>query len=71
MSIRILFSTLLSCFVYSHPINELGYLGILIVFGAIAYRIRRKTEGKPLIRWKETVQAKVVFSEWHEHLDDC
>ena len=37
MSIRILFSTLLSCFVYSHPITEMGVLGILIVFGAIAY----------------------------------
>ena len=43
MSIRILCSTLLSCFVYSHPITELGYVGILIVFGTIAYRIHRKT----------------------------
>ena len=42
MSIRILFSTILSCVVYSHPINELGFLGILIVFGAISYRISRK-----------------------------
>lgn len=73
MSIRILFSTLLSCFVYSHPITELGFVGILIVFGAIGYRIRRKTYGKPLIRWRETkhLRAKQVISALHEHLDDC
>lgn len=73
MSVRILFSTLLSCFVYTHPITELGFVGILIVFGAIAYRIRRKTYGKPLIRWRETrhLQAKLVFGALHEHLDDC
>jgi solute carrier family 35 (adenosine 3'-phospho 5'-phosphosulfate transporter), member B2 len=69
MSMRILFSTLLSCFVYSHPITEMGFLGMAIVFGAIAYRIRRKTEGKPLIRWRENEEAKVIFHEWHEHLD--
>lgn len=69
MSMRILFSTLLSCFVYSHPITELGFLGMAIVFGAITYRIRRKTDGKPLIRWRENEEAKVIFHEWHEHLD--
>ena len=69
MSMRILFSTILSCFVYSHPIKELGFLGIAIVFGAIFYRIRRKTEGKSLIRWRENEEAKVIFHEWHEHLD--
>ena len=73
MSIRILISTMLSCFVYSHPITELGFVGILIVFGAITYRIWRKTHGKPLIRWKETKtgRAKQVFAALHEHLDDC
>ena len=75
MVVRILLSTLISCFVYSHPVTELGFVGIFIVFGSIAYRIRRKTEGKTLIRWKKdpmkTVEARKVFSEWHEHLDDC
>ena len=73
MSIRILVSTLLSCFVYVHPITELSFVGILIVFGAIAYRIRRKTFGKPLIRWRESkhLEARQVFSALHEHLDDC
>jgi adenosine 3'-phospho 5'-phosphosulfate transporter B2 len=69
MSMRILFSTLLSCFVYSHPIKELGFLGIAIVFAAIFYRIRRKTDGKPLIRWRDNEEAKIIFHEWHEHLD--
>jgi len=71
MSVRILFSTILSCVVYSHPINELGFIGILIVFGANGYRIHKKTQGKPLIRWKESGGDKsgIVFKEWHEHLD--
>lgn len=69
MSIRILFSILLSCLVYSHPITELGVLGMIIVFGAMGYRIKRKTEGGTLLRWKESEQAKVIFHEWHEHLD--
>ena len=69
MSARILFSTLLSCAAYAHPVTELGFVGIVIVFGAIAYRIRRISEGQPLIRWKEAEEAKVILHEWHEHLD--
>lgn len=69
MSVRILFSTILSCLVYSHNITELGLLGIIIVFGAVGYRIKRKTEGKALIRWKETSESKEIFHSWHEHLD--
>jgi solute carrier family 35 (adenosine 3'-phospho 5'-phosphosulfate transporter), member B2 len=71
MSMRILFSVLLSCLVYSHPVTELGVIGILVVFGAITYRIVRKTEGKSLLRWKNEEQdsARNVLKEWHEHLD--
>lgn len=69
MSTRILFSILLSCLVYAHPVTELGVLGITVVFGAIFYRTKRKTEGKPLLRWKESQETKTVFHEWHEHLD--
>jgi solute carrier family 35 (adenosine 3'-phospho 5'-phosphosulfate transporter), member B2 len=71
MSLRILFSIILSCLVYSHPITELGFIGIVIVFGSITYRIMRKTEGKPLIRWKAEDHdgKKNIFHEWHEHLD--
>jgi adenosine 3'-phospho 5'-phosphosulfate transporter B2 len=69
MSIRILFSTLLSCFVYNHPITEMGFVGIVIVCLATGYRLMKKTEGKPLIRWKDTEQDSSIFKEWHEHLD--
>ncbi|CAN0293188.1 unnamed protein product [Ectocarpus fasciculatus] len=70
MSLRILLSIILSCIVFSHPVTELGGLSIIIVFGAIAYRTKRKTEGKPLIRWKETThETRSVFNEWHEHVD--
>jgi adenosine 3'-phospho 5'-phosphosulfate transporter B2 len=73
MASRILFSVVLSCIVYDHHVSDLGYLGILVVFGAIGYRIQRKSEGQPLIRWKDQpalmVEKTHVFKEWHEHLD--
>ena len=86
MSFRVLFSTLLSCFVYSHPITEMGFLGLfcfvfifslsfiefvgmLLVFGAMFYRIKRKTDGGELLKWRENEQARVIFHEWHEHVD--
>jgi adenosine 3'-phospho 5'-phosphosulfate transporter B2 len=73
MASRILFSVVLSCIVYDHHVSDLGYLGILVVFGAIGYRIQRKSEGQPLIRWKDQpalmAEKTHVFKEWHEHLD--
>jgi len=76
MSVRILFSTLLSCLVYRHPVSELGLLGILVVFGAITCRLQRKTRGKPLLvlllrdraDWGPREQEQVL-REWHEHID--
>lgn len=72
MSVRLLFSTLLSCAVYSHPITELGTLGMIVVFGAIAYRIKLKTEGKHVFHCQDHRFANTpagVLSHWHEHLD--
>jgi len=71
MSTRILLSITISCFIYNHPITELGFTGIAIVFGAIAYRIKRKTEGKRLLKWEgiKNSQADELFAAWHEHLD--
>lgn len=69
MSIRILVSTVVSCAVYSHPITEMGWLGIIIVSCAVTYRIKRKMEGQPLLRWKDTGNSGIVLKEWHEHLD--
>jgi drug/metabolite transporter (DMT)-like permease len=72
MSLRILFSALLSCYVYSHSISELGVLGIIIVFGSISYRIHRKMKGQQLIRWKDPSSEDtkgLILKEWHEHID--
>lgn len=70
MATRILLSTLLSCFFYSHPITELGFIGFLVVFGSIAYRIQQKTEGKPLIRMNKSSESKrEVTKEWREQVD--
>ena len=72
MSTRILFSIVLSCIVYSHPVKELGVVGIITVFSAIVYRTRRKMEGQSLLRWKgqrNLEENKNIVQEWHEHLD--
>lgn len=71
MSMRILFSILLSCLVYRHPVTELGVVGIVVVFGSITYRIKKKTEGQPLIQWKggDDKKSMNILREWHEHLD--
>lgn len=69
MSLRILFSTLLSCFVYNHPITEMAFVGIALVCLATGYRLVKKTEGQPLLRWKDSEQSGSIFKEWHEHLD--
>lgn len=71
MSIRILVSTFVSCFLYGHPITEMGYLGIIIVIIATVYRLIKKTEGKKIISWPQSDQEASgnIFKEWHEHLD--
>lgn len=45
MTIRILLSIVFSCLIYDHPIAELDYVGMFVVFLAVGYRIQRKTEG--------------------------
>lgn len=74
MSIRILFSILLSCLIFSHPIKEMGIVGMMIVFGTIAYRIKRKNDDAPLFQWRVgremTYQSsKSIFHHWHQHVD--
>ena len=76
MSIRILMSTLLSCFVYDHPITELGVVGIIVVFAAVAYNTERKRAGGPLIKWAQTkkmtkAHQRVARSFMREHWDDA
>eukprot|EP00608_Synchroma_pusillum_P009590 CAMPEP_0198437438 /NCGR_PEP_ID=MMETSP1452-20131203/46932_1 /TAXON_ID=1181717 /ORGANISM="Synchroma pusillum, Strain CCMP3072" /LENGTH=464 /DNA_ID=CAMNT_0044158007 /DNA_START=16 /DNA_END=1410 /DNA_ORIENTATION=+ len=71
MTVRILLSIVLSCVIYSHPITELGVLGMLIVFCSIAYRINKKTAGTRLLHWQhlELDQGRELLAMWHEHVD--
>ncbi|CAM9806303.1 unnamed protein product, partial [Ectocarpus sp. 12 AP-2014] len=71
MTTRIALSILVSCLIYDHPITELGLLGMLIVFGAVFYRINRRLQGKRLLEWEGVDDSKGMdmFHEWHEHLD--
>lgn len=68
---RIALSILVSCLIYDHPVTELGLLGMLIVFGAVFYRINRRLQGKRLLEWEGVDDSKGMdmFHEWHEHLD--
>lgn len=71
MNIRIMFSILLSCVIYSHTIPPNGFFGLFLVFAAVGYRVKRKAEGGTLIRWKgyENAKGQEFFHELHEHLD--
>lgn len=71
MNTRIIASILLSSVVYSHTINAPGLFGLFVVFAAIAYRIKRKTQGKPLVKWAgmSDERSMDIFHEWHEHCD--
>lgn len=68
---RIALSILVSCLIYDHPVTELGLLGMIIVFGAVFYRINRRLQGKRLVEWEGMDDSKGMdmFHEWHEHLD--
>lgn len=67
MNTRIILSILLSSFVYSHELTTTGVFGLAVVFAAIAYRIKRKTEGKQLLKWAGINDDKSIdiFHEWY------
>ena len=77
MACRILFSTLMSAFVYVHPVTELGGIGIIIVFASIGLRTYRQMELKPIMLWRddkkskeeEEDSAKEFVHEVRQHLD--
>jgi len=71
MTIRVLFSIALSCILYGHEVSSTGFLGLTLVMGAVSYRVKRKAEETPLIKWQGMGQNKAVelVQEWHEHLD--
>jgi len=71
MTTRILLSIALSCLLYGHKLTGIAFLGLMMVLGAVLYRIKRKTEGKPLVRWQgiDDDKAQELVKEWHEHVD--
>jgi adenosine 3'-phospho 5'-phosphosulfate transporter B2 len=71
MTTRVLLSIALSCILYGHEVGSTGFLGLMVVMGAVCYRIKRKAEGKQLIRWQGIGDEKAMelVQEWHEHAD--
>jgi adenosine 3'-phospho 5'-phosphosulfate transporter B2 len=71
MTTRILLSIALSVFMYGHKVSAQGFFGLMIVLGAVLYRIKRKAEGKQLLKWQgmEDDKAMELVQEWHEHVD--
>eukprot|EP00549_Striatella_unipunctata_P010169 CAMPEP_0118685622 /NCGR_PEP_ID=MMETSP0800-20121206/7353_1 /TAXON_ID=210618 ORGANISM="Striatella unipunctata, Strain CCMP2910" /NCGR_SAMPLE_ID=MMETSP0800 /ASSEMBLY_ACC=CAM_ASM_000638 /LENGTH=72 /DNA_ID=CAMNT_0006582563 /DNA_START=241 /DNA_END=459 /DNA_ORIENTATION=+ len=71
MTTRILLSIVLSCILYDHQVTGMGFLGLVVVMGAVCYRIKRKAEGKHLVKWQgiQDEKAMELVQEWHEHID--
>lgn len=71
MTTRILLSIGLSVLMYDHQISSTGFFGLVIVMGAVLYRIKRKAQGKQLVKWQgmEDDKAMELVQEWHEHVD--
>lgn len=71
MTTRILLSIGLSCILYGHQVTATGFFGLMLVLGAVLYRIKRKAEGKHLVKWQgmEDDKAHELVHEWHEHIE--
>lgn len=73
MTVRILLSIAVSCIQYGHTVNASGFFGLMMVIGAVLYRIRRKAQGSQLIKWQgmddDDGRAQELVQEWHEHVD--
>ena len=72
MTTRILLSIALSVLTYGHQVTGVGFLGLMLVLGAVLYRIKRKAEGKQLIKWQgmeDDDKGRELVQEWHEHVD--
>jgi len=72
MTTRILLSIALSCVLYGHQVTATGFFGLVLVLGAVIYRIRRKAQGRQLLKWQgmeDDAKAYELVQEWHEHVD--
>jgi len=71
MTTRILLSIAVSCILYEHTVTGIGFLGIMLVVGAVLYRIKKKAEGQQLVKWAgiDDDKGHELMKEWHEHGD--
>jgi len=73
MTTRVLISIALSVLLYDHKVTSTGFFGLAVVVAAVCYRIKRKAEGRQLIKWKgmgEKSEKEIeLVQEWHEHID--
>ena len=73
MTARVLISIALSVILYGHKVNSTGFFGLSLVVAAVFYRIKRKAEGRQLIKWQgmgEKSEKEIeLVQEWHEHVD--
>lgn len=72
MTLRVLLSIALSCVMYGHKVSATGFFGLMLVLGAVLYRIRKKAQGQQLLKWQgmeDTNKAYELVHEWHEHVD--
>jgi len=63
MTTRQLVSIILSCFIYSHTINDQGYVGAVIVFAALGYRIKRRHDDSKKKKNVSTTTATTTTTE--------
>jgi len=73
MTTRVLISIAISVYLYGHEVTSTGFFGLMLVVAAVCYRIKRKAEGRQLIKWKgmgaKSEKEIELVQEWHEHID--
>ncbi|KAL3823589.1 hypothetical protein ACHAXA_005570 [Cyclostephanos tholiformis] len=73
MTARVLISIALSVTLYKHKVTSTGFFGLVVVVSAVCYRIKKKAEGRQLIKWQgmgEKSEKEIeLVQEWHEHID--
>ena len=73
MTTRVLISIALSVTLYKHKVTSTGFFGLVVVVSAVCYRIKKKAEGRQLIKWQgmgEKSEKEIeLVQEWHEHID--
>lgn len=52
MTTRQVLSIALSCVVFGHPINGMGYIGMMLVFSSLGYRMFRQAQASSHLWWR-------------------